>query len=107
VIGIPLILLGLGVSVWAVMQAGETSVDKPTKLITGGPYALSRNPMYVAWTLMYLGIGLLANSLWILGLLPLVVIVTHFVDVRREESFLEKEFGEAYLRYRMRVRRYL
>ncbi|GAH03937.1 unnamed protein product [marine sediment metagenome] len=105
-IGLPLILLGIGLSVWSVIQAGETDVDTPTKLITDGPYSLSRNPMYVAWTLLYLGIGLAANSLWIVALLPLVAAFTHFVDVRKEERFLEKKFGDEYLSYKKRVRRY-
>jgi protein-S-isoprenylcysteine O-methyltransferase Ste14 len=55
---------------------------------------------------MYLGIGLTANSLWIIALLPIVVAFTHFVDVRREERFLEKQFGDEYLQYKGRVRRY-
>ena len=62
--------------------------------------------MYVAWTLMYLGIGLTANSLWIIAFLPIVVAFTHFVDVRKEERFLEKQFGDEYLQYKGRVRRY-
>ena len=62
--------------------------------------------MYVAWTLMYLGIGLAANSLWIVVLLPAVVAFTHIFDVRREKRFLEKKFGEEYIQYKERVRRY-
>jgi protein-S-isoprenylcysteine O-methyltransferase Ste14 len=106
VIGLPLVVIGVGIAVWAVAEAGETNIDKPTELLTGGPYSLSRNPMYVAWTLLYLGIGLTANSLWIIALLPFVVAFTHINDVRREERFLEEEFGEAYKQYRAQVRRY-
>jgi protein-S-isoprenylcysteine O-methyltransferase Ste14 len=106
VIGLPLIIIGVGLSVWSVVQAGETETEAPNKLLTGGPYSLSRNPMYLAWTLMYLGVGLVANSFWITALLPLVAAFTHFVDVRREERFLEAQFGEEYLQYKGRVRRY-
>jgi protein-S-isoprenylcysteine O-methyltransferase Ste14 len=105
-IGLPLILIGVGLASWAVIEAGEGEIEKPTKLLTGGPYIFSRNPMYVAWMLLYLGIGLAANSLWIVVLLPAVAIFTHFFDVRREERFLEKTFGEEYIRYKWRVRRY-
>lgn len=104
--GLPLIAVGVGFAVWSVLEAGDTETESPNRLLTGGPYSLSRNPMYVAWTLMYLGIGLAANSLWILALLPIVVVFTHFVDVRREERFLEKQFGDEYLQYKRRVRRY-
>ena len=105
-VGLPLIFIGIGLSGWSVFEAGETEIEKPTKLLLGGPYSLSRNPMYVAWTLMYLGIGLTANSLWIVVLLPAVVAFTHIFDVLREERFLEKKFGEEYIQYKERVRRY-
>lgn len=105
-IGLPLIVIGVGQAVWAVAEAGETNIEKPAELLTGGPYSLSRNPMYVAWTLLYLGIGLTANSPWIIALLPFVFAFTHFYDVRREERFLEEEFGKEYKQYKERVRRY-
>ena len=63
--------------------------------------------MYVGWTAMYLGISLAASSLWLLILLPAVVVLTHFLSVRREERFLEDQFGDEYRRYREKVRRYL
>ena len=105
-IGLPLIAIGIGLSVWSVVQAGDTKIKAPIKLLTSGPYSLSRNPMYIAWTLMYLGIGLAANSFWITALLPLVAAFTHFVDVRKEERFLEKQFANEYFQYKGRVRRY-
>lgn len=63
--------------------------------------------MYLAWTLMYLGVSFIANSPWIAALLPIILIFTHYVDVRKEERSLENQFGEEYLRYKSRVRRYL
>ncbi len=105
-IGLPLIAIGVGLSAWSVVKAGDTEIKEPIKLLTDGPYTFSRNPMYIAWTLMYLGVGLSANSFWITVLLPLVVTFTHFVDVRKEERFLEKQFGNEYLRYKGQVRRY-
>lgn len=106
-IGLPLVAIGVGLSAWSVVQAGDTEIEAPIKLITGGPYSLSRNPMYIAWTLMNLGVGLAANSFWITALLPLVAAFTHFVDVRKEERLLEEQFGDEYLQYKGRVRRYI
>ena len=63
--------------------------------------------MYVAWTLLHLGIGLAANSRSIVALAAVAAVYTHVVDVRREERFLEQEFGGEYTDYRSRVRRYL
>jgi protein-S-isoprenylcysteine O-methyltransferase Ste14 len=105
--GFPLVLIGVGLWVWSTLKVGEMEIMRPTDLITSGPFSLSRNPMYVGWTIMYLGIGLTANSVWILVLLPLVAALTHFVDVLKEERFLEKEFGDEYAQYKERVRRYL
>ena len=61
--------------------------------------------MYVAWTLMLLGTGLVPNSLWIIAPLPAVAAFIHF-DIKREERFLEEKFGDEYLRYKKQVPRY-
>ena len=78
-----------------------------TALVTDGPYRLSRNPMYLGFTLLYLGIALLSGSLWPLLLLPLVLLTMHFGVIVREEAYLERRFGEAYREYRRRVKRWL
>jgi protein-S-isoprenylcysteine O-methyltransferase Ste14 len=62
--------------------------------------------MYLAWTLVYVGIALAANAAWPLLLLPVVLLVTHIV-VLREERSLERRFGPVYRRYKTSVRRYL
>jgi len=105
--GWPLIVLGAGIAGWAVVEAGEMDISSPHELVTTGPYAYSRNPMYVGWSLIYLGIAFVVNSLWLLALFPAVMLYSHFVDIRREEIELEREFGADYKEYRDRVRRYL
>jgi protein-S-isoprenylcysteine O-methyltransferase Ste14 len=90
-----------------VVEAGKIDVEAPTKLLTGGPYSFSRNPMYIGWTLIYLGTALAANSVWMIALLPIVMVFTHVTDVRNEERFLAEKFGNEYLEYQGRVRRYL
>jgi protein-S-isoprenylcysteine O-methyltransferase Ste14 len=78
-----------------------------TELVTAGPYQLSRNPIYVAMTLIYVGLALAADALWPLAVLPLLLVVLHFGVVRREEAYLEHKFGDAYHAYRARVRRWI
>ena len=63
--------------------------------------------MYVAWTFIYAGIGVIVNSVWPLMFLPVALIFTHYMSVIREEHRLEEEFGDEYRRYRNKVRRYL
>jgi protein-S-isoprenylcysteine O-methyltransferase Ste14 len=104
--GWPLVLAGLGLGAWAVRAAGAVDLERPDRLVDRGPYALSRNPMYLAWTLGYVGTSLVAGSAWPLLLLPGVLAVTH-VEVLREERSLERRFGAAYRSYRASVRRYL
>ncbi len=106
IIGWPLIAVGIGLCAWSVTEAKEMNIANPNILLKSGPYALSRNPMYVGWTLIYLGISYAANSVWIIALLPVVIIYIHFVDIRKEERLLDEQFGDEYSQYRKRVRRY-
>jgi protein-S-isoprenylcysteine O-methyltransferase Ste14 len=104
--GWPLILAGLWLAAWGVRAAAEVDLERPSQLVCSGPYAYSRNPMYIAWTLLYVGIALVANAAWPLLLLPVVLLVTHIV-VLGEERSLEGRFGTAYRSYETSVRRYL
>jgi hypothetical protein len=90
-------------------DAGTTiRPDKPAaKLVTDGPFRFSRNPLYLALTLMYAGIALMADSIWALLLLfPVTFIMTRFV-IQREEDYLARTFGEDYERYKKSVRRWI
>jgi protein-S-isoprenylcysteine O-methyltransferase Ste14 len=104
--GWPLILAGLWLGAWAVRAAAGVDLERPNQLVDNGPYAFSRNPMYVAWTAGYVGVSLAAGSAWPLLLLPVVLVVTQ-VAVLREERSLERRFGAAYRNYKTSVRRYL
>ena len=91
-------------------RKAETQFDprKPTTaIITTGPYRFSRNPSYVSLTMLYLGIAIAADSVWVLaGLIPTLVVM-HYGVILREEQYLENKFGEEYLRYKNTVRRWL
>jgi protein-S-isoprenylcysteine O-methyltransferase Ste14 len=106
VIGWPLVVAGMTLAAWAVRAAGEVDQKKPASLIDRGPYGFSRNPMYLGWTLLYVGIALILNIAWLAALLPFVVLWTHLV-VLREEQQLGARLGQVYQGYKGRVRRYL
>jgi len=76
-------------------------------LIAEGPYRFSRNPIYLAMTLMQIGLGLLLDSAWIVALSAGALTAVHFIAVRPEEAYLLDRFGEPYRRYLASVRRYL
>ena len=104
--GWSLILAGCWLATWAVRAAAAVDLERPDQLVDRGPYAFSRNPMYLAWTLGYVGVALVAGSAWPLLLLPAVLVATQVV-VLREERSLERRFGAAYRSYKSSVRRYL
>jgi len=97
---------GLGLVAWAVRTSADQPLDAPTNLETTGPYAFSRNPMYVGWTALYLGIALVVNTVWLVVLLP-AVLATCDREIRAEERELDRAFGRRYRVYRRRVPRYL
>lgn len=101
-----LLLVGLAGVRWAVLAVGPRSIATSTSLVTAGPYRYSRNPMYVSWTGIYLGLGLLTDVAWLTALFPIVAGAVH-LTVRREEGRLEERFGADYRRYRREVPRYL
>ena len=82
--------------------------SKPaTTLITDGPYRYSRNPAYLALTLLYLEVGVLFSSAWVCVLVVPALLIINIAVVRKEEQYLESQFGEEYLRYKTAVRRWL
>jgi protein-S-isoprenylcysteine O-methyltransferase Ste14 len=111
-IGWSLIAVGVALFGWAllVLHRMRTSVNPyaPTSAVaTTGPYQLTRNPIYVADVIIYLGICALINSPWPLLLLPLVIWAVDRGVIRREERYLEKRFGNLYVVYKSRVKRWL
>jgi protein-S-isoprenylcysteine O-methyltransferase Ste14 len=103
--GVPLVVAGLMVNGWAVAVRGGLSLEQDP-LATGGPYAHSRNPMYVGWTLIHLGAGLLTRSPWVFAGWPISVALLHRWVLREEEE-LEAQFGREFTSYRERVPRYV
>ena len=76
-------------------------------LVAEGPFRFSRNPIYVALTLIYCGIGVAADSGWVLGLAVPLLAVMRYGVIAPEERYLEAKFGDAYRDYKGRVRRWL
>lgn len=79
----------------------------PQGLVTGGAFRFSRNPGYLAMIGFCAGVGLLADNPWVFLTLVPAILVIHYRVVLREEAVLEKQFGEVYLEYQRRVRRWI
>jgi protein-S-isoprenylcysteine O-methyltransferase Ste14 len=78
-----------------------------TALVVDGIYRRTRNPLYLGTTLIYLGLGVAAGSLWAIGLVVPLMWVINVGVVAREERYLERKFGDAYRAYKGRVRRWI
>lgn len=112
VMGIVLIVISILITLPVLLQfkRQKTTFDSrrvPTSLIMEGPFRYSRNPSYVALTLLYLGLVLVLNSFWlILLLLPVLIMVDRKI-ICSEEKYLTQKFGDDYRQYQSSVRRWL
>jgi protein-S-isoprenylcysteine O-methyltransferase Ste14 len=102
-------ILVLGASVRRFRAAGTpVPARKPTTtIVRTGPYRFSRNPIYLGFSLLHLGIAMWVNSWWLVATLAAAVAIIHYVVIPEEERYLEAKFGTAYLDYKVSVRRWL
>jgi protein-S-isoprenylcysteine O-methyltransferase Ste14 len=112
ILGGVLILAGVALlfSFERAFQRKKTAANpwRPTTAIaTEGPYRLTRNPAYLGMALVYVGIALCSGALWVLLPLPIVLAIIDRGVIAREERYLERKFGQEYLDYKRRVRRWL
>jgi protein-S-isoprenylcysteine O-methyltransferase Ste14 len=104
--------VGLMLAIWAIttIRRAGTRVEtyKPTTaIVESGPYRFTRNPIYLGMLLGQAGLAVGFNSGWILATLVPFYCVIRFGVIAREEAYLEHKFGEVYLAYKSRVRRWL
>lgn len=101
-------LLGSGVAVIgaAASAAGRVDLAVPNRLVTSGPYAISRHPMYEAWTALYGALALALRNGWLAVLLPILLALVQR-ETTAEECALRARFGEAHAAYAGRTPRYV
>ena len=127
VIGVPMSILpraisrGIGIAFFIIapllaipamwqMKTVGTNVhpSKPTTtIVRGGPYRFTRNPMYLALTLLQIGVAFLLNDAVTLLFAAALAVILHFGVILREERYLEAKFGEEYLALKRSVRRWI
>lgn len=111
-VGAVLALLGETMRFWGVAYAGSLtrvtgSVGAP-EVVVAGPYAYTRNPLYIGNIMMYCGVGIMSNALspWLVLVAFAYFAVQYSMIVSLEEEFLEREFGDVYLQFRKDVPRF-
>jgi protein-S-isoprenylcysteine O-methyltransferase Ste14 len=102
----------LGLGLWSVVlfrQTGQSENPwKPTPhLVDHGPCRITRNPMYLQMILVCIGMAVILQNPWIVVLTPLGGWVLQRFAIVPEEEYLERKFGQTYLEYKRRVRRWL
>ena len=98
------------VSAFFVFIKNKTPFDtsKATvKIVTDGAYRFSRNPLYLSLLLLLFGVSILLSSLWLFCTVPILYTLFLFKAVKPEESYLSQKFGEEYLNYSAKVRRWI
>ena len=81
--------------------------EDPTSLVVNGAYAISRNPMYLGFTLILLGIAVFLGAITPFVVAPLFALLMEFAFIRVEEPMMEETFGETWWAYRRRVPRWI
>ena len=108
--------LFIGVGIMALLPALFSFIKSKNTLVTilpakslqtQGIYAISRNPMYVGLLFVYIGIAFSKGNWWTIILIPLVILVVNQFVIIKEEQYLERAFGQAYIDYKSKVRRWL
>lgn len=97
---------------WAVQTFRKAKTNLLTNqatlaIVSSGPFAYSRNPIYVGALIGLLGLAIAVNSLWFLAAAVVIFLVLQFGVIAREEAYLTRKFGQTYLDYKARVRPWL
>jgi protein-S-isoprenylcysteine O-methyltransferase Ste14 len=110
VVGMAISLAGEALRLWAVRHIGaisRTRSDRLGPLVSTGPFALVRNPLYVGNLLLWVGFTLAARLVWLAPIVLVLVCLEYAAIVRWEERLLEERLGEPYRRYVATVPRWI
>ena len=107
-----LLASGITFCVWSIglfrrLKTSLVPVKPTTALVLRGPYRLTRNPMYLGLLCLYLAAALWLNMVWALVLVPIVIGIVQHSVIKKEERYLEQQFGEPYRQYKAQVRRWI
>lgn len=102
----------LGLALWAILlfrRSGQRPEpwESTPEVLQEGPYRFTRNPMYLMMVLICIGFAILLWSPWVLLLTPICAWALQKCAIEPEERYLEAKFGEPYLAYKRRVRRWI
>ena len=111
-VGLVFVFFGILVNLRAdrLFTRGKTTVKPdgtPTAMVTSGPFRYSRHPMYLGFVLILIGVAIMLGSVSALFIPVLMFILLEFIYIPQEEKRMEECFGQEYLEYKKRVRRWI
>jgi protein-S-isoprenylcysteine O-methyltransferase Ste14 len=111
-LGLVLALIGLllGIGAFIEFQKAQTTLDphgSTRQLVTSGVYRFTRNPIYLGFLFIVVGLPLYFGLYWGIVMAPVFIFLMNHLIIEHEEAYLEKKFGEIYSNYKSRVRRWL
>ena len=111
-IGFGLVIIGFlfGVAAFMAFRKARTTIlphGSVSSIVTSGVYGFTRNPIYLGFLLMLIGLPLNSGSYWGVVLSPVFVMFMNSLVIEKEEAYLEKKFRDVYTGYKSRVRRWL
>jgi protein-S-isoprenylcysteine O-methyltransferase Ste14 len=112
VIGAGFAITGLGLAAWSLLtmlKVRSAAADAPDTvvLVTTGPFVRFRNPMYLGYALILLGLADTTQAIWIAILTPVFALAVTWLSILPEERHLEDRFGRVYLEYKANTRRWI
>ena len=113
IVSVPFLAIGLFINLWAILEFAKVKgtpvrFNPPPKLVTTGPYTYVRNPQSITWFIIFIGLGILFQSISLVFIFtPLLILVDVLIIGKMEEQKLEKRFGEKFIEYKKRVPKYI
>jgi protein-S-isoprenylcysteine O-methyltransferase Ste14 len=110
-LGVLMIILGSVLVYWAqsttsIKKTGKNN-DRDINFFLNGPYKYTRNPTNLGLTVMSVGLGFLLNSIFAVLLVIITYLISRFIFIKKQDSILEKRYGDAFLEYKKRVKDWL
>ena len=112
ILGAVIVVAGIALNIGGFVTQKRAGTDPipfnpTTRIVAHGVYRFSRNPMYLGFALCTFGLAILVDSAWMLLAVPIGLVLVDRTVITREERYLERKFGDEYLNYKRRVRRWI
>ncbi len=99
--------IGAGIFQFRKFKTSLVPITPATAMLDKGIFARTRNPLYMGLLSIYVGVACLFSAVWAILFLPFMLIAITKLVIEKEEAYLERRFGGAYLAYKSRVRRWM